>query len=210
MDMKLKPDQGRKAGAQEGTRRVILDKAASLFRARGYASTSLRDIAAATGLKAGSIYYHYASKEELAEEVLSEGIALVENQVKAATGALAADSDPLEVIRVAMIAHLQALHVRGDYASANIRCYNHVPPDVKRRLRRIRASYEEFWEGLIACASAAGRLKDGTDPVALRYALIGMLNWTLEWRKSSSPTPKDLGDALFRIAFEGVEADGRA
>jgi AcrR family transcriptional regulator len=210
MDMKPKPDQSRKAGTPDGTRRTILDKAASLFRAHGYASTSLRDIAAATGMKAGSIYYHYDSKEDLAEEVLSQGIALVENQVKAAIDALAADADPLEVIRIAMIAHLQALHERGDYASANIRCYNHVPSDVKKRLRKIRASYEEYWEGLIARASAAGRLKDGTDLVALRYALIGMLNWTLEWRKSSSPTPKDLGEAFFRIAFTGVEADGGA
>src|SRR5947209_17027405 len=50
-----------------GTRRQILDQAARLLRTNGYASTSLRDIAAATGMKAGSLYYHFASKEALAE-----------------------------------------------------------------------------------------------------------------------------------------------
>jgi len=45
----------------DDTRRQILDAAAKLLRQNGYASTSLRDIAAATGMKAGSLYYHFAS-----------------------------------------------------------------------------------------------------------------------------------------------------
>ena len=56
------------------SRQQILAVAATLFCARGYAGTSLRDIAAAAGMKAGSLYYHFASKEELTAEVLRIGV----------------------------------------------------------------------------------------------------------------------------------------
>src|SRR5882757_1287344 len=77
----------------DDTRRQILNAAANLLRRNGYASTSLRDIAAATGMKAGSLYYHFASKEEIAETVMAEGIDLVRAAVKQALAARPADAD---------------------------------------------------------------------------------------------------------------------
>ena len=46
-------------------RKGVLDVAARLFRDRGYGSVSLRKIAEAAGIKAGSIYYHFGSKDEI-------------------------------------------------------------------------------------------------------------------------------------------------
>src|SRR4051794_24191047 len=100
-----------------GTRRQILDQAARLLRTNGYASTSLRDIAAATGMKAGSLYYHFASKEALAETVMVEGIEIVRAAVQQALAAQPPGSDPLADIEVGIRAHLRALRGSGDYAS---------------------------------------------------------------------------------------------
>ncbi|MEO8136587.1 MAG: TetR/AcrR family transcriptional regulator, partial [Betaproteobacteria bacterium] len=129
----------------EDTRRQILNAAAKLLRQNGYASTSLRDIAAATGMKAGSLYYHFASKEEIAETVMAEGIDLVRAAVKKALVCRGGDADPLENIEIAVRTHLQALHESGDYASANIRCFNHVPDEIKQRLRKVRERYNADW-----------------------------------------------------------------
>ena len=57
----LKRSGARKRGGN--TRQHVLDCAARLFRMQGYAATSLRDIAAASGMKPGSLYYHFPSKE---------------------------------------------------------------------------------------------------------------------------------------------------
>lgn len=195
------------APLHERTRRTILDHAARLFRARGYASTSLRDIATATGMKAGSIYYHFDSKEALAETVMVQGIALVEERVRSAIAAVPEGTDPLVVIKAAMTAHMQALHESGDYASANIRCYSHVPDDMKKRLRKVRATYDDLWGDLIEAAARAGRLAPGIDTRALRYALIGMMNWTLEWRRPADDSPDALAGQLYRVAFEGAARD---
>ncbi len=55
-----------------GTRERIKDAALRLFVAKGVAETSVREIAQAAGVAQGSLYSHYASKEELAWELFSE------------------------------------------------------------------------------------------------------------------------------------------
>ena len=50
------------------TRRKIVAAAAPIFNQRGYDGSSLSDLMAATGLKKGGIYRHFAGKEELAAE----------------------------------------------------------------------------------------------------------------------------------------------
>jgi AcrR family transcriptional regulator len=47
------------------TRQRILDEAERLFRARGYAATSLEEIAEAANVTKGAIYGHFSSKEDL-------------------------------------------------------------------------------------------------------------------------------------------------
>jgi AcrR family transcriptional regulator len=49
----------------EETRNRILDAALELFRERGFAETTMRDVAAAAGVATGAAYYYYRSKEEL-------------------------------------------------------------------------------------------------------------------------------------------------
>lgn len=47
------------------TRQQILDASEYLFMERGYAGTSIRDIAQRVGVTKGSLYYHFTSKEEI-------------------------------------------------------------------------------------------------------------------------------------------------
>lgn len=63
---------GRPEGQAELTRAVILDAALRLFAEQGFAATSIRDIAAAAGLREGSLYYHFDSKAELLEALFDE------------------------------------------------------------------------------------------------------------------------------------------
>jgi AcrR family transcriptional regulator len=59
-------------GAETAER--ILDAAEALFAERGYAATTLRDVAAAVGVRNPSLYNHFASKEALYAAVLERGI----------------------------------------------------------------------------------------------------------------------------------------
>jgi len=68
----------------EATRTAILDEAAALFAARGFANTSLEEIAAAGLLSRGAIYHHFAGKKALFEAVLDRLQADVRSRIAAA------------------------------------------------------------------------------------------------------------------------------
>jgi len=117
---------------------------------------------------------------------------------------LRAEENELEDIEIALRAHLQALHESGDYASANIRCFNHVPDEMKQRLRKVRQRYNADWRKLISRARAAGCLDPDVDDEALRYGLFGVMNWTLEWLRPGGPLPDQLGAMFYKILFSGA------
>lgn len=48
----------------------LLELAAAMFAQRGLRATTVRDIADAAGILSGSLYHHFASKEEMVDEVL--------------------------------------------------------------------------------------------------------------------------------------------
>jgi TetR/AcrR family transcriptional regulator, cholesterol catabolism regulator len=52
-------------------RDVILDEAANLFARQGVAATTVREIADAAGILSGSLYHHFASKDEVVDAVVS-------------------------------------------------------------------------------------------------------------------------------------------
>lgn len=76
----------RKPTTELDTRERILEVAARLFVERGYAGTSVRDIAKELGIANPSLYYHFKSKEEMLAELLAEPLGRVERAVEEAEG----------------------------------------------------------------------------------------------------------------------------
>jgi AcrR family transcriptional regulator len=181
----------------------VLDAAARLFRLRGYAAPSLRDIAEAAGIQAGSLYYHFDSKEHIVAEVLRVGVETVLRAVTDATErARAAGVSGLELLEVAVRAHLESLLTLGDYTSANVRIFGHVPPAVRREHMELRDRYEAYWSGLLLEAQRSGAIAADVDLGSLRLFLLGAMNGALEWfdpeRKSVAALAADLSRCLFR------------
>ncbi|GAA4627311.1 TetR family transcriptional regulator KstR2 [Actinoallomurus vinaceus] len=59
------------AAARAERRAELLATAAEVFATRGYAATTVREVADAAGILGGSLYYHFDSKESMADEILS-------------------------------------------------------------------------------------------------------------------------------------------
>ena len=87
----------------------LLEAAARCFSRSGYAATAMRDIALETGIRAGSIYYHFPSKDELFFAVYEAG---VEEITAAVRERLEGRRDPWERLEAACAAHLEVL-LRG-------------------------------------------------------------------------------------------------
>ena len=103
------------------SRARILDAAAKMFRQKGYAATTLIEIARAAGMQAGSLYYHFGSKDELLEEVLDIGMRRVHEAVEESQERLPADSSHRDRIRVAVEAHLPVAGVEQGVGGRHVR-----------------------------------------------------------------------------------------
>lgn len=55
------------------TRGAVIRAAAGVFGRRGYVAASMNEIVAATGLTKGAVYFHFASKSDLAVAVILDG-----------------------------------------------------------------------------------------------------------------------------------------
>ena len=173
-------------------RREILNAAAALLRLHGYKSTTLRDIAAAVGIKAGSIYYHFASKEEIVAAVMNDGVDHVLGAVSEALGKLPKSADPKMRIEAAIRAHLEALLRYGDYTSAGLKAYADVPQSVRVVARPHRRQYEAIWSDLVRDLVAAQQAPEGVPPEALALAVFGMMNWSPEWYRPTRHRLEDI------------------
>jgi AcrR family transcriptional regulator len=195
---------------EEGaSRRHVLDCAARLFRHEGYAAVSLRDIAAESGMKAGSLYYHFESKDVIVIEVLDTGVRRVHEAVEAALAGLPGSASIARKIEAAIQAHLRALHEAGDYTSANIRIFGQVPPSVRKSHMPSRRSYEALWSTLLSAGVTSGELRGDIDLVTLRAFLLGAMNTSLDWLEPRSGAVARIARDLCSIVLNGASASRR-
>jgi len=160
----------------------LLLAAAQVFRDKGYAQASMRDIAQASGMMAGSIYYHYAAKSDLLLAVYSEGVRLVSLAIDEI---LASSASPVVQLERAVLNHLEmmlgTLPGASPFASVFIQVQPHdFPSDGRQALVDLRHSYEDKFKVLIARLP----LRRGTDKSLLRLQLIGALNHVPIWYKA--------------------------
>jgi AcrR family transcriptional regulator len=169
----------------DNRREALLDAAARLFGSRGYAATSTRDIAAEVGILAGSIYYHFPSKEALALAVHERGV----NSILSAVQAAIADGsqEPWARLEAACLAHLDALLNGGSYAQVVTPNFARaLPAAFVSTLIRQRDTYERLFVELVDALP----LPRGTNRRYLRLALLGSLNWALTWYRPGGDSPK--------------------
>ncbi len=188
----------------ELTRKLVLDIAARLFSSQGYNATPLREIASAANMKAGSLYYHFDSKESLMLEVLNIGIKRIDASVRQQLDALPGDADFSDILESAMLGHLKAILEFGDYASTNIRNYGQIPEKVRVAAMPIRDRYEDAWRAVLQKGQEEGAICDEVNIGLLRLTLFGGMNWATEWYKSEGLTVEELAAGQARIFLKAL------
>lgn len=194
----------RSLSSEQDTYGDTLKAAAKLFRDQGYAATTLRQIAEKVGIKAGSIYYHFDSKEEILDKVLETGILTALAEVQQRVNALPPDATSRERIAAAIEGHLFGILQHGDFVCANIRVYSQISPGSKRRHRAVRAVYAGYWDNLLKECSERGGLRDDISLSILRLFTIGALNWTVEWFDPRRGSVETFVSQISTIVFDGI------
>lgn len=196
-------DRARGVPRAHNRQAALLEAAARVFRRKGYGLTSMRDIAAATAMTAGSIYYHYRSKSDLLLAVYAEG---VRRALAAVDAARARPGDPWTRLERVLVAHLQTMLGAAPDGAAFAGVFMQVqphdfPPEHHDALVALRDRYEERFR---ACIDELP-LRRGVDRSLLRLQLIGALQHVPLWyRADGARTPPTIARALLRHLRDGV------
>jgi AcrR family transcriptional regulator len=196
---------GRKAMA---TRQRILDAAAKVFRHNGYTGTRLSDIATAANTQAGSLYYHFESREDLVREVLRVAQERTNEFVMRRVAALPPDATSLERLREALAAHLAAVLEIGDYTAATIRILGQVPDGIRQSTLELQREYGLYFRGLFEDAQADGDLRTDLDMSACRMLVLGAMNASPDWFHPDQPRGLTVADLV--AEFDAIFLHGLA
>jgi TetR/AcrR family transcriptional regulator, cholesterol catabolism regulator len=180
-------------------RRELLHAAARLFRSRGYAATSTRDIAAAVGMQSGSPFYHFKSKGALLCAVMEEGMrsALLRQQ-----GALHAGAEPRAQLASLIRVHFDILLGKGnDFIPVMLYEARSLNPRQRDGIAQLQRDYDAPWLPVLDALAAAGRLRG--DPHLARLFILGALNWSVQWYDAKKrATLDDLTQAALELFLQ--------
>jgi TetR/AcrR family transcriptional regulator, cholesterol catabolism regulator len=173
-------------------RQQILEAAARQFSANGYQGANMRDVAADAGVLAGSIYYHFESKEALFVAVHA---AAVDMMTEAARNAVRGIDDPWQRLEEAAAAHCAALNGGDAFMGVIAPIYPVAAGAVRDALTRQRDGYERMFAAMIGDIE----IPLGVDPKIFRLHLLAALNGTKFWYRPGGETPSEIGRQLVRM-----------
>lgn len=185
-------------GMEDTPRGKLLSAAGRLFRERGYERTTVRDIAAAVGIQSGSLFHHFASKEDILKAVM---IDVIRFNTERMTAALAAARDPQARLRALIACELES--IVGDTREAMavlVHCWDSLSKDRQVEVLALRKVYEALW--LDALQDAAKHALIRVDPFVLRRLIAGMISWSNTWFDPRGPMSFDeLVDTVLQLVL---------
>ncbi|KLL12459.1 TetR family transcriptional regulator [Protofrankia coriariae] len=189
----------------------ILDAAAKIFRENGYAGARLVDVATEADMQTGSLYYHFASREDLVVHLLHNAWERTDSAVRRSISDLLTRTAPINKLAMAMTAHLLSVLAWGDYTSAMLRILGQVPDDVRAAILPLQRTYLDLWRGLLNDAADAGDIRSDLDLSVVLMMLAGALNWTVEWYHADHHlAPEQLAEQFCVLTLEGMSTRRRS
>jgi len=170
------------------TRRRILDAASHEFAVNGYGGASLRRIAAAAGLKVGSLYFHFPTKDDLVAAALVDGVESARGALLDAIQAVPDDASPRDRLRAAILGHLEALHASDDRAAAVVRMVETLPADLRAAHSDHERRFARVWLDVLKEGQRHGVVRAEVNVRVVRDLVVGALNATAT---SNPQTHKD-------------------
>ncbi|BAV39775.1 TetR family transcriptional regulator [Mycobacterium ulcerans subsp. shinshuense] len=194
-------------GQANSRRGELLGLAAVMFAERGLRATTVRDIADGAGILSGSLYHHFASKEEMVDELLREFLDwLFARYLEIVDG----EPNPLERLKGLFLASFEAI----EHRHAQVVIYQ---DEAQRLSSQPRFSYLEdrnkeqrkMWVDVLNQGIEEGYFRPDLD-VDLVYRFIRDTTWvSVRWYKPGGAlTAQQVGQKYLAIVLGGIQKEG--
>lgn len=183
----------------------LLELAAAMFAERGLRATTVRDIADAAGILSGSLYHHFASKEEMVDEVLRGFLGWLFDRYREV---IDTEPNPMERLQGLFMASFAAI----EHRHAQVVIYQ---DEAKRLSSQPRFSYlaernieqRKMWVDVLNEGIGQGYFRPDID-VDLVYRFIRDTTWvSVRWYQPGGPlTAEQVGRQYLSIVLGGIAA----
>jgi AcrR family transcriptional regulator len=176
--MRVRTDSTDKAKAAANSRYLhqrleAIKAAAAVFAEKGFHGASTRDIAERLGIKQGSLYYYFRSKEEALGEVCLFGIEDYVHRMER----IAKSDQPFEAkLMATLTSHLSSYREKNEA----LKVYNderlYLPEEKRRVLKQLGSGYRQLLEGIFEQGIRQGAIRNSIDCHFAAQAVIGICN----------------------------------
>jgi TetR/AcrR family transcriptional regulator, cholesterol catabolism regulator len=181
----------------------VIRKAAELFRTKGYAAASMRDLAQMLGIEAASLYSHIKSKEEILQSLcfdmaaeFRKSLDEVEKQKVSAR----------EKLKSGIIGHIQVMAKDLTASAVFMNEHRHLSQPYLRDFLLLRINYINRFKTIIEEGVKAGEFKNTIDKKLAVMTLFSSLNWMPQWYDpNSNIIPEELGQQLADMLVNGLK-----
>ncbi|WP_449475664.1 TetR/AcrR family transcriptional regulator [Streptomyces abikoensis] len=181
----------------------LLATAAEVFAAHGYNATTVRRIADEAGLLAGSLYYHFDSKESMLDEILS---AFLDELWAGYDAVLAAGLGPRETLEALVTESFREIDRHRPAVAIYQREARHLAPQPRfAYLAESQRRFEEAWLGTLRRGTAAGVFRADLD-VRLAYRFVRDTVWVAAswYRPGGAHSPEEIARQYLSMVLEGI------
>lgn len=192
-------------GSNGGTAARILDAATELFYEEGYHATSMREVAAVVGIKAASVYNHFASKEEILFEIAHGTMKEMLAGGRAAVSSAVSPEAELRRLVEFHVRYSAQNRLRAKVADDQLHA---LKPARRKRVQRIRDDYERLFRDVLA----RGRDEHGwqvDDVAVVTFAIATMASGVGVWYREDGRLSADAIASIYGdLAVRAVVAAG--
>ncbi|MGC4962534.1 TetR/AcrR family transcriptional regulator [Gordonia sp. DT218] len=169
------PARTRRGQAKAARRAELLEAAARLMAARGFAGVTLEDIGGAVGVSGPAMYRHFSSKTDLLDEMLVD---ISQRLHDGGAEVVARDGAPEQTLHDLIRFHIDVLVTKPDLIAVQDRDLSSLTPAANHRVRSLQRRYVEQWvDVLLAVYVTAGVGALDRDEARVRvHATFGLLN----------------------------------
>src|SRR5690606_4426367 len=181
----------------------VIRKAAELFRQKGYAASSMRDLAQMLGIEAASLYSHIKSKEEILRTLCFDMAA----EFRASLDEVEQqDVTASEKLRRGIIGHIQVMARDLTASAVFMNEHRHLSQPYLRDFLLLRINYINRFKRIIEAGMQSGEFKDTIDKKLAVMTLFSSLNWMPMWYDPvGTIEPIELGRQLADMLVNGLK-----
>lgn len=180
----------------------VIRKAAELFKDKGYAASSMRDLAHLLGIEAASLYSHIKSKEEILRHLCFDMAAEFRKSLEEVEKQNVSASEKL---RQGIIGHIQVMAKDLTASAVFMNEHRHLSQPYLRDFLLLRINYINRFKTIIEEGVRTGEFKPTIDKKLAVMTLFSSLNWMPMWYDPTGIIdPIELGVQLADMLVNGL------